>query len=99
MDSFLASALLPLGIVILLSGLDDMLLILICIADTVRNRGRPAPREQKLCSIPEKRLAIFVPCWHEAVVIGKMIEHNSAAIRYQAYDFFVGAYPNDQCPL
>ncbi len=29
-------------------------------------------------------------------MIGQMLEHNLAAIRYSAYDFFVGVYPNDE---
>ena len=48
---------------------------------------------------PEKRLAIFVPCWQESAVIRKMIEHNVAAIRYRSYDFLVGTYPNDNATI
>jgi len=39
---------------------------------------------------------VFVPAWHEAPVIGQMLEHNIAAIHYSRYEFFVGAYPNDE---
>jgi adsorption protein B len=44
----------------------------------------------------ERRIAILVPLWHEHAVIGRMLEHNLAAIRYARYDFFVGVYPNDE---
>jgi adsorption protein B len=94
-DSCLAAALLPVCLLILISGLDDLILIVVCLADSFRRRALYAPREENLRAVPEKRLAIFVPCWHEAAVIGQMIEHNISAIRYKRYDFFVGAYPND----
>ncbi len=45
--------------------------------------------------VREKRIAIFLPLWHEHSVIGLMLEHNIGAIRYANYDFFVGVYPND----
>ena len=44
----------------------------------------------------ERRIAIFVPCWKESGVIGNMIRHNLAAICYSNFDFFIGAYPNDE---
>ncbi len=47
----------------------------------------------------EKRIAIFVPLWHEHAVIAGMVEHNVAAINYDNYHFFIGAYPNDDPTL
>ena len=47
----------------------------------------------------EKLIAIFVPLWHEHAVIGGMVEHNIAAINYDNYHFFIGAYPNDEPTL
>ncbi|MDA9272269.1 glycosyltransferase, partial [bacterium] len=46
-----------------------------------------APREQYI--------AVLVPCWHEAGVIGTMLKHNCYSIDYKHYFFFVGVYPND----
>jgi len=43
----------------------------------------------------ERRMAILIPCWDEAPVIARMIDHNLAAINYSAYEVFVGVYPND----
>ncbi len=40
-------------------------------------------------------MAVWIPLWHEAAVIRRMLEHNLAAIRYQDYEFFVGVYRND----
>src|ERR1700722_17211160 len=85
----------PVAIAILLRGIDDLSLLAVCL--WVSRRAAPArteAREPQEC--PEKRLAIFVPCWQESAVIRKMIEHNIARIRYQAYDFFIGTYPNDE---
>jgi adsorption protein B len=91
-DGFLAAMMLPAAIAILLSGIDDVILLLVCAT-------RRLPAKQDVRSTAEKRLAIFVPCWQESAVIRKMVEHNVAAIRYQAYDFFIGAYPNDDATL
>jgi adsorption protein B len=33
--------------------------------------------------------------WHEHDVIERMIRHNLRVLRYQRYEFFLGAYPND----
>ncbi len=38
---------------------------------------------------------MLVPLWHEHAVIGKMLEHNFASIRYSDYHIFAGCYPND----
>lgn len=44
---------------------------------------------------PEKRIAVMIPCWHEAGVIEVMLKHNVYAIDYEEYDLFVGVYKND----
>jgi adsorption protein B len=90
----------PLGIYILLSGVDDLFVDLVWLYTWLRRlvSGRPRvrmPQDEVLLSVPQKRIAIFVPLWREHAVIGDMLTHNIAAIRYQTYDFFVGAYPND----
>jgi adsorption protein B len=84
-----------LAVILLLSGLDDLIPALTCLWKCLRKTASlPAPagndREQHGRSI-----AIFVPCWKEAGVIAEMIRHNQAAIRYRNYDFFLGVYPND----
>jgi adsorption protein B len=54
----------------------------------------PGPRQ--LESAPRRTIAILVPLWHEHEVIGRMLEHNLASVRYPDYHFFAGAYPNDE---
>jgi bacteriophage N4 adsorption protein B len=61
-------------------------------------RKHPAQRVEELA--PPKHpgmIAIFIPTWMEANVIGKMIEHCLNAWQHSAttYKIYVGCYPND----
>jgi adsorption protein B len=111
-DTWVARCLFPLALVILVSGLDDLALDYVCLWAWLRRRwltgraatGRAAtvspiqgPREP--VSPIEKRVAVFVPLWHEHGVIAGMVEHNASAINYSNYHFFIGAYPNDDPTL
>src|SRR3954454_9882210 len=99
-DRLIAVCLAPLGLWILVSGVDDLLLDLICFFHWLtRRKNSRLPPEEDLRRKPETTIAIFVPLWHEHRVIGKMIEHNTPAIKYQNYHFFVGAYPNDEATV
>jgi adsorption protein B len=49
----------------------------------------------RLASKPEARIAIFIPCWHEADVVEQMLSLALRKIEYDRYDIFVGVYPND----
>jgi len=42
------------------------------------------------------RIAIFIPAWREADVIGAMLRHTLACWPDDDYRIFVGVYPNDQ---
>ncbi len=103
LDALVAACLVPVGIAILISGLDDLILDAICLWAWIKNRLRkpPHPSSPALpgAANPEKQIAIFVPLWHEHVVISGMVEHNVAAINYDNYHFFIGAYPNDDLTL
>ncbi len=82
----------------LFSGLDDLVPVLICGGHHLFRRKPPdattdeGPKE-------ERKIAIFVPCWKEADVIGDMVRHNLAAICYRNFDFFLGVYPNDESTI
>src|SRR5574341_674757 len=100
LDSWVAACLLPLALWILISGLDDLAVDLICLGDWLRRRPRrappvPLPEEHQLDQAREAPIAILIPLWREHRVIGSMIEHNLAAIHYRNYELFLGAYPND----
>lgn len=44
-------------------------------------------------------LAIFVPAWDEAAVIGEMLGHARAAFGNADYRLYVGCYPNDPATI
>jgi adsorption protein B len=99
-----ARGLFPLAMLILVSGLDDLALDGVCLWAWLRARlkrrlSKQLPTEQKGSPHVEKRIAIFVPLWHEHAVIAGMVEHNASAINYSNYHFFIGAYPNDDPTL
>ena len=100
LDAGVAASLTPLALVILVSGVDDLVLVVACCAFWIRNAilgvsaAAPLP-----ASAIQQRIAIFVPLWHEHGVIGGMIEHNMACVRYNNHHFFIGAYPNDEPTL
>ena len=45
------------------------------------------------------RLAIFVPAWDEATVIGPMLSHARAMFGEADYRLYVGCYPNDPATI
>ncbi len=89
-----------LAFVLLISGADDCIPLLICVwHNIVRRETPPPPSLEKLIEGKERRIAIFVPCWKESEVIANMVRHNMAAIRYRNFDFFLGVYPNDDATI
>ena len=94
----------PLAWAILLSGLDDLAVDLVWAWAWIKARVRPAarlypPGERQLDAAPVRRIAILVPLWNEHAVIGAMLEHNFACIRYPDYHIFAGCYPNDKLTI
>ena len=99
-DRMIAACLLPLGIWILASGLDDLVPDVVCFYHwLIRKRAARPPTEEELRRKPECKIAIFVPLWREHCVIRKMVEHNIAAINYRSHHLFIGAYPNDSATV
>ena len=78
---------------ILVSAVDDLYISLVYLF--CRSPRICWPTEAELAAAPERRIAIFVPLWHEHEVIREMLDHNLAGIRYSNYDLFIGVYPND----
>ncbi|HEV1284015.1 MAG TPA: glycosyl transferase family protein [Bryobacteraceae bacterium] len=92
--------LVPLAVAILISGLDDLVIDAAWAFSWLRGVFKPEarlfpPGPRQLEAAPQRTIAMLVPLWHEHEVIGRMLEHNLASIRYSGYHFFVGAYPND----
>ena len=92
-----------LSVLLLVSGLDDFAPLLLCLYDCarslLRSRRFAAEANEEPLPGPERRIAIFVPCWRESAVIGNMVRHNLAAVRYRNFDFFLGVYPNDEATV
>lgn len=95
LDRAAAGALWPLAAWILVSGLDDLFLAATFCYARLRGLLPTLPPAAETRRSGGRRIAIYVPLWHEEAVIRGMLEHNLAAIEYESYDFFVGAYPND----
>lgn len=85
----------------LLFGLDDLLVDLIWIARTLWRRAtiytRHARADASTLAPPDQpgRLAIFIPAWDEAEVIGAMLASTLGRLRHDDYRIYVGCYPND----
>ncbi|MBI4889888.1 MAG: glycosyl transferase family protein [Acidobacteria bacterium] len=75
---------------LLLGGLDDLAVDLGWFWRVARKRREVLPDPDR-----ERSIAIWIPLWHEAAVIRRMLEHNLAAIGYRDYEVFVGVYRND----
>lgn len=88
-----------------LFGFDDLLVDLIWIARTLWRRvaiySRYDRADAATLAPPANpgRMAIFVPAWDEADVIGPMLANALARLRHGDYRIFVGCYPNDPATL
>jgi adsorption protein B len=85
----------------LIGGLDDLLVDLIWIGRALWRCLAVHPRHPRADAAhlapPARpgRLAIFVPAWQEAAVIGAMVETALARLRHPDWRLYVGCYPND----
>ena len=78
----------------LILGLSDLAVDLLWLAHRIRRLGRPLRR---LADLPPParpgRLAIFVPAWDEAAVIGDMLRGAVSAWGDGDWRLYVGTYP------
>lgn len=92
---------------LLVGGLDDLCIDLIWIARTswrrlTRYRKVPPLRTHELAhSDTQGLIAVLVPAWAEAAVIGTMLAHCGHSWRNSncAYRIYVGCYPNDNASV
>jgi bacteriophage N4 adsorption protein B len=99
-DAVVLGLLPALMVAILLSGLDDLLVNAAWVWYWVKTRLEPKgrlfpPGYRQIQNAPKLKIAILVPLWQEHEVIGDMLQHNVASIRYRDYHIFAGCYPND----
>ena len=79
------AALVPwLGVWILVSAADDLVVLISWLIARVRRALPAPPPASDLDGVEQQRVAIFVPCWKESEVIAGMLRHNLAAIRLLA---------------
>ena len=80
-----------------LLGMSDLLVDLIWLALRLVRIGRPAPPPPR--AERPGRLAVFVPAWDEAAVIGRMLAHAQAMFGERDHLLYVGCYPNDPATI
>jgi adsorption protein B len=80
----------------MLLGLSDLFVDLIWLG--LRLFRRRKPRTFPAAARPG-RLAIFLPAWDEAAVIGRMLDHAQAMYGEADYRLYVGCYPNDPATM
>lgn len=89
----------------LISGLDDLSVDLRLVwGNLIRRFDKRRPKEELpdralLRDLPQTRIAIMVPLWREAKVIGAMVESNLRQLEYRNFAFFLGVYPNDPATI
>ena len=97
---FMHGAVWVLAIGYLVSGLDEMVMTVAFIVwrfyrRFILLRGRQRLNLDLLLKKQEQTVAIMVPAWNEAAVIGRMLRYAIENISYNNYMIFVGVYPND----
>jgi adsorption protein B len=87
-------------VAITVSGLDDLFIDLVYFTRTAWRRLTIYARHRRATAQSLRRsdpapIAILVPAWDEAAVIGTMLAATLARLDYPRYRLFVGVYPND----
>ncbi len=99
-DAFAHESMLFASVGLLIGGIDDLL---VDVAFVLRMVWRgPSPR-RRAADLPAPgmpgRLAVFVPAWDEAAVIGAMLSTAVARFDHDDYRIYVGVYPNDRATI
>ncbi len=88
-----------LAVLFALSGVDDLFIDVYYWARKLwriqKTRHYEPLTYEQLAAKEEQFIAVLIPCWHEANIIGTMLRHNAYSMDYKRYYFFVGVYPND----
>lgn len=80
----------------LVGGIDDVLVDLAWMLHRMRHGTTRRPLERLPQPASPGRIAIFVPAWDEAGVIGAMLSTALARLDHPRYRIYVGCYPNDR---
>lgn len=96
-DAIAREAMLFAAIGFLIGGIDDLLIDLAYTFARLRGWWRgEAPRTAAPSTPP---MALFIPAWDEAAVIGRMLRATLARYVDADYRIYVGAYPNDPATI
>lgn len=84
----------------LIGGIDDLIVDIIYFARLARRHLRGMP-ELTLAALPppSRPIAVFVPAWDEAAVIGAMLRTALARWTHPELRLYVGVYPNDSATI
>lgn len=96
-DSIAREAMLFAAIGFLIGGIDDLLIDFAYGIARIRARlRRELPRSLAAAPLP---MALFIPAWDEAAVIGAMLRATLARYGAGDYRIYVGTYPNDPATI
>lgn len=102
LDEVVREAMLFAAIGFLIGGIDDLAVDALYLARALQDRWRRTPRPT-LADFPIERctgrIAVFVPAWDEAAVIGSMLRATLARFEHPDWRLYVGAYPNDPATI
>ena len=100
------------GIGLLIGGIDDLVVDIVFVLRMIWLGPSPLPLVTDLGAAPSPpppllppspsragRLAVFVPAWDEAEVIGAMLASAVARFDHDDYLILVGLYPNDRATI
>jgi bacteriophage N4 adsorption protein B len=83
-----------------IGGIDDLAVdLLYLLHRLVRGRMAALLADDFAAGGDARPIAVFVPAWDEAGVIGPMLETALARYDYPAYRLYVGVYPNDPATI
>jgi adsorption protein B len=83
----------------LILGASDLCVDFIWLARAAKRRLSGEIREAPPAPERPGRLAVFIPAWDEAGVIGAMLGHALTAFGAANYRLYVGCYPNDPATI
>jgi bacteriophage N4 adsorption protein B len=92
--SILQIVLAIIAVLIFVMSAEDMLIDVVYWVLTL-HFPQPQPSLAALCAEPESNIAVLIPAWREAGVIGRMLLNMTGTFAYERYHIFVGVYAND----
>ena len=99
LDALTRETMLFAAIGFLIGGLDDLAVDLAWCGTARGRRARAVPALLDRYTSSPRRIAVFVPAWDEATVIGAMLRASLVRFDHPDYRLYVGTYPNDRATI